>query len=378
MLGNGPHKKGLAILAACLLAALAAIALPTDTRALAGESALFDVRFAAGLTPEDSATLLIGRGATIVELRHSYRAGDQVFTGGFFLSGQADAASIGVAYRREHVGIIQDLLGAQNALEAAVGSDAATASRRHALEIAVKAFERPVVFAAQVRADEAMVAELRQDGRVRDVTERQTRRTTHKSSPGALAAPTKSHLYRVAWVPDRIFVHAQPSASGGRYVSQDMTWYTSRSLGWMSDYDAFEADFFLSANDGTYMTTAEYAGEIPAVSAWSSTFPYGYFGDAPYLDTRAGDSDFEYAYTIGTPGAKYIQKGNWYNTYIRASNGSANTDWGRISPQYGQCAWTPCGTWSIFAHDTCYSTWSIPIPANQWLWDRVNGPHPCT
>lgn len=343
-----------------------------------GTPTLATIRFAQHLTIEDAVAFARSKGQ-LVELLHAYDAGTVAWTGGYFVSATASPREIADAYRREHLATTQDLAAHYASAGTELAKRGDIIQLLASLTLAQHVFEAtPSIFGALVRVDNSGLASLRSDGRVAMVTLRDA--APSKPAGGALAARMQSHIARDNWVPSAIYVTVQPSSLGGRYVSHDITWYSGRTLGF-GQYDGMEADFLLSGNNGTYLTRAESCcgTRIPQVTSWSTTFPSNWRGDPPYLDTRVGDSPDEWAYTIGTPGGQQLGTGVWYNTYIRAANGDADTDYGRISPQLSTCGFPnpPCDTWSMAADDTCYSTWGIAIPVVNWFWDRYAGPWSC-
>jgi hypothetical protein len=347
--------------------------------AKAAAEMIVSVRFVEPLSIESAVAVSRAAGEPI-ELRHSYTAGAVRWTGGYFIRSDMSAPAIASSYRTEHAATVRDLVEHYARSGKDLERRASLGGIRESLQVAQIVFEsQPAIFGAMLRTNAGGIDRLRSDTRVASVSVKPDGQQRSKARSGALAAPARAHIARDNWVPSAIYVTVQPSAISGRYVSQDITWYSGRVLGF-GQYDGMEADFFLSANAGTYLTTAEGCCGIPQVITWSTSFPANWRGDPPYLDTRVGDdTSTEYAYTIGTPGGQQLSTGVWYNTYIRTAVGSASTDYGRISPQLSTCGFPnpPCDTWSMASHDTCYSYWSIEIPAWQWFWDRFAGPWSC-
>lgn len=200
------------------------------------------------------------------------------------------------------------------------------------------------------------------------------------------AKPRTSHVDWSYWVPDEIYLQIQPSYyAGERYSQMQIKWNAGRSL-WFGDQDgefgAYEADMFLSAAAGTYITRDEGVSgalRIPKVY-YTTDFPYQHVLYAPYLDTRADDQADRYSYTIGTPSARLIVPGNWNTTYIRGANGDANIDAAIAPPQLGVCS-DPnaegCDTWKVFSHETCPYPWppliNVPTNPDPWHWTRQGG-----
>lgn len=236
---------------------------------------------------------------------------------------------------------------------------------------------------ARIQAPPTTLLSLLGDARIERVRAERDRRVARSAKIGSGAALAASHIPRANWVPDDVYVSVQPSAVGGRYVSQDFIWNAGRTL-LFGEWEGFEPDFYLSANNGTYLGRDEWPiTRIPQVLSWSTTLPAtDRRGNPKYIATRQGDdTSLVWSLNVGTPGAEYITTGTWYNSYMRLNVGDADTDNGYIQPQLKRClAWPgePCDTFSEYAHDTCYAEYSIAVPAWQWHWNRFTGPWPCT
>lgn len=363
-----------------VLALVLAIPTPLVGASTSGAVETVDVTFAVRQSPEAAIAVLAKYGLKGGQLRHSYEAGGQTWTGFFPFAG-SDAQQIAREYRAAHAAMTADLLGSLN--DPAQSRPASvTASARAALEAGADALQRPVVIGALGILAVGSVDRVRADSRVSGATVRTQAPPVRRAQkvPGALMAPLSGHSTYSQWVPDDHYITVQPSSmSGQRYISNDFIWGSGRSLYFGTNY-GFEADFFLSRNDGTYLTRDVVYIEIPNVYA-STNLPWDSLGNPPYLDTRYGDyTSQEISYTMGTPGGNQILTGTWYNTYIRGANGDAGSDWGRHYPDqtvFGGGPGEPRDTWSMYPHAACYSSWSIPVPVVSWHWNRYSGPWAC-
>lgn len=339
-----------------------------------------EILFAERLDASSAVTMLQSAGASVLELRHTYRSAEIEWTG-FLVSSVTTPSEWATTLKREHDASVLDMLDQLERL-AAAGGTAEFDAKIRSLRTAKSAFaSAPVVFGARIQLrSQTAETSLRADRRVQSVKVRPLTARRPGGSGSKLARPLESHIARSQWVPDAMYLHVQPSSTAGQRYSQVLVkWNSGRSLyfGDGGGYrGAYEADMYLSGSGGTYLGRGEYGARIPNVYA-STDFP-GSGLWAPYLDTRFDDPSDRWSYTIGTPSAAQFTTGRWYNTYIRVANGDASTDTAIAPPQLGNC-YDPdaagCGTWQVFSHDTCPYPWppQIAVPANSWYWTRTGG-----
>lgn len=323
---------------------------------------LTTVSFRQPVSPREAVEIITAAGALVVGLRHQYTAGTTVWTGGITFGAQSPGRDLVAQYELEHASFVRDLQAAAATGTWAPGSDSSFADAANALS-------GSVVISAEVLATDSHRETLARQASIDRVRVVQVRRG---GSGGKLAAPLQSHVPKSQWVPDDINVDVRDSSQAGyRYVMQTFDWNSGRSI-WFGNAGGYEADFYLSANDGTYITTSS-TFSIPNVY-WTTDLP-GSQPWAPYLDSRAGDPSNELAYTVGTPSGHLIQTGRSYYTYIRGYNGTASTDRGKVVPQLYVCTdWANgCDTWTQVSHDACPpGYWPIYIPTPNYYWNRFN------
>ena len=325
--------------------------------------------------------ILQGRRATIIDLQFSYTSNGREWSGGVTTGDLGTADQVAARFATEMRAMAADQENQLVGLEAVAAVKAGIASLRASAAAGPDLAARNIT-AARIEANASVLASLLADTRIRTIRPDRERRTQASAKVGTFAAPNFTHIPRDNWVPDDVYVSLQPSAQGGRYVSQDFIWNAGRSL-WFGDRDGYEPDFYLSNNLGTYLARDEWPiSRIPIVLSWSTTLPASdRYGNPKYIATRQGDDTSKvWSFNVGTPGAEYISSGTWYNSYMRLNNGDASTDNGYIQPQLKRCLafpGEPCDTFSEYVHDTCYAEYSIAVPAWQWHWNRFSGPWPC-
>jgi hypothetical protein len=352
--------------------------LTTSPAAAAADGVLAHVLFSQPLTPEEAAATLVTHGVTARELQFRYAAGDREWSGGAAAVGDSPRA-VAASYRVNALTSIEDML--VTADRASV-SGAADPSVVRSLQAARGVLSGPVIFGSRVLGPATALDALARDGRVREVRKDQPNRAQRGGPKPALAAPAFDHVAKENWVPDQVMVWIEPSTQSGRYVQQQWYWDTSRTITF--DLGAgWEAEFRLNNSDGsTYLTRNELCcSRIPDVLAWLTDMP-----SQTYLDTRLGQSNSEYSYTLGSVNAPNFLKGRWYYAYVRTINGDASTDLGRVEPQYTVENFPGCdNTWCMNTHSICTTAingniWIVGVPrpaSSPANWYRTAPGHGC-
>lgn len=179
---------------------------------------------------------------------------------------------------------------------------------------------------------------------------------------------------------DKAFTNYQPSngtvVSGEdgpnrRYIYQQMKWTDTSGFDW---WWAYEHDFYLNPQGGSYLTTGQNLDGTPTVF-WYSDLP------GAYLDSRTDDNtDEKLIYTIGSVWAEDIKVNKTYESLIGGNNGLANADhgtlWAQLGQQHCNIPWTWCVTNAL---DTTWlsTEWEIAVPGLYvWKWPDDAEPTP--
>lgn len=181
--------------------------------------------------------------------------------------------------------------------------------------------------------------------------------------------PLVAQSFPVRWYPDLGVSYVYPSANGGRYTRQTMSW----GRNYFRSEETYEHDFFLYNYDrATYLDpiTVGYPDCYPNSVYASTTWPAG---SAPYLDTRFGQNSQcevdELAYTLGAAYAYVIPQGMTHETYIRTANGNAGADKFKLIAQLGYRSPVTCdSTFCSFGKSSrvLVPAWSINVPNTKY------------
>lgn len=335
---------------------------------------VYRVQLRAPLTSGRALDLLNGLGVTPIYLGYRYVVAGHLAAGEVAVLPAADqAARISI----EHDGSVRDRVNTIAGQRASVSAEGAAALEEHLATtkaaLGALAPNRPVIVNAMVLANDDGLQRLGRDPLISGVATI-TRTTARGSTHHGLASPMNE--LASGYVPSEGYVVVQPSAQGGRYVQQTFIWYSGRTLdfgAWPTDPQGYEADFFASTNNGTYLDSSS-TFSIPNVITWNWDYNCTY----PYLDSRAGDSSDANAFTIGCSDAYHLVTGQWYSTYIRTNNGPASDDRGFVTPQ-SQHGGSGCGTtWCFAPTATCLiggpgGTYPIFIPTSSYHWYLSSG-----
>jgi hypothetical protein len=160
-----------------------------------------------------------------------------------------------------------------------------------------------------------------------------------------------------------------PSAYGGRYTQQNMTWPAN----YFAPEETYEHKVYLYNYDRkTYLdgTSTSYPNCYPTTTYAATTWPTASY---PYLDTRLAENLIsceidELSYTIGAAQANAIPANVNHYTYIRTANGNDISDKFKLQGQVGYRNPSTCYTTWCSAKYKIYTiifSWSTAVPGTQ-------------
>lgn len=146
------------------------------------------------------------------------------------------------------------------------------------------------------------------------------------------------------WKPNTVTLNGgYSSTSKSRYAKVEFKWTSSTRLANLKACPAvtLEPDFVTYNYDGK--------NYLAKMRSWSTNMPSQYV----YFDTSFLDSVDEPVYTVGLSDATKLKLNTNYYTYIRTTNGNANTDKAKIIVQRGKKTVPGCSSlWCIYSQSS--------------------------